>query len=85
MKDLERIIYEGEVKKKMVDAIQLQTAKDQGMQLLLVQQMTRRMGDVPASISSKLQRLNADALSELGLDLLDFTSYTDVENWLTRH
>jgi predicted transposase/invertase (TIGR01784 family) len=93
----ERVIYEGEVKKKMVDAIQLKTAKDQGlqqgieqgmqqgMQRLVTQLMVRRMGEVPPTVSARLQDLNIETLSKLGLDLLDFTSYDDVERWLTRH
>jgi hypothetical protein len=92
----EREIYEGEVKRRMVDSIQLQTAeergKQQGMQQgmrmnarnVVLRLLARRIGEVPVSISSRLERLNAEALDDLAVDSLDFVNYVDVENWLTR-
>jgi predicted transposase/invertase (TIGR01784 family) len=85
----ERDVYEGEVKKRMVDEIQLKSAEERGIQLgmnhLLLKQLTHRVGEVPATIADRLRRLNAESLDALSVELLDFTSYSDVERWLTSH
>jgi hypothetical protein len=81
--------HEGEVKKRMVDAIQLKTAEErwiqQGVQQTVLRQMVGRMGDVPANLASRLQNLSIEDLDDLSLALFDFNSYADVERWLTRH
>ena len=89
----EREIYEGEVKKKMIDAVQIRSAEERGKQeglqegLLrsLQRQMLRRLGEVPPSVLARLQSLDADALDNLDLALPDLHTYDDVEQWLTRH
>ena len=92
LSELEREVYEREVMKKMVDAIQIKTAKQEGRQdgrqetlvQLLVRQMTRRLGEVPAAVLSRLERMSADILDDLDLALPDLHTYADVEQWLTR-
>ena len=89
----EREIYEGEVKKRMIDAIQLKSAEErgmqqgmqQGMQHLVLRQMSHRFGEVPERLSARLQNLSTEVLDDLGLELFQFKSYADVERWLTRH
>ncbi len=55
------------------------------MQRLLLRQMKHRIGEVPKSIAQRLRRLSVESLDALSDELLDFTSYADVERWLTRH
>jgi hypothetical protein len=93
----ERDIYEGEVKKKMVDAVQLMDARreslqegieigeQKGLRRLLLRQMARRLGEVPSSITASLESLSADALEDLGVSLPDLHTYPDVEQWLAQH
>jgi len=93
----ERVIYEGEVKKRMIDAIQLKTAKEEGIeqgieqgvtrgrQELLVQLMTHRFGPVPDAIAEKLRTLSVDRLDDLGRNLLVARSYDDIARWLNSH
>jgi predicted transposase/invertase (TIGR01784 family) len=89
----EREIYESEVKARMVDQIQLRTAEEEGlrqgmqrgMQHVLLHLMSRRIGEVPKNIASRLNGLNQTQLDDLSDALFDFTSYADVERWLTQH
>jgi predicted transposase/invertase (TIGR01784 family) len=85
----ERVIYEGEVNKRMVDAIQLRSAEERGMQQgvqhTVIRLLSRRFGDPPTSLKARLKGLKQESLDNLALDLLDFTSYADVESWLSRH
>jgi len=97
----ERAIYDGEVKKLMIDAVQLRDAENrgrqQGMQLgvqqgmqqgvqhTLLRLLTRRFGAPPANIMTRLQGLRQEELDDLVVNLFDFTSYADVERWMTRN
>jgi hypothetical protein len=89
----EREIYEGEVKRRMVDAIQLKTAEErgvqqgmqQGVQHVVMRQLDRRLGQVPLALAARLQALGVEALDDLSMALFDFASYADLERWLTRH
>jgi len=85
----EREIYEGRVKALMIDQIQIKDAREEGLQEggrnMLLHLMTRRMGDVPTDIASKLRMLTTPELDELGEALFDLKTYAEVEAWLTKH
>lgn len=97
----EREIYDSEVKALMIDQIQIKTAEDRalrqgiqqgvkqgmhdGMQQIILNQLSRKIGDVPATVAAKLSRLSTPDLNELSLALFDLDTYADVENWLTKH
>jgi predicted transposase/invertase (TIGR01784 family) len=89
LSEVERDIYEGEVKKKMIDAVQIRSAEERGEQKslrrTLLRQMTRRLGGVPSDVAAKLQSLSADVLDDLDLSLPDLHTYVDVEQWLARN
>ena len=59
----DRAIYEVEVRKLMVDTIQLKDAENRGVQHTLLRQLKRRFGDPPANITAKLQELRQETLS----------------------
>jgi predicted transposase/invertase (TIGR01784 family) len=93
----ERDIYEKEVEQVMLEEYDLKEAEgrgerrgerrgmQQGMQHVLIRHMTRRIGDVPGEIATRLNTLGPNELDDLDAALFNFTSYTDVEKWLTRH
>lgn len=81
----EREIYEAEVKTLMVDQIQLKDAEKRGVQQTLLRQLTRRIGQVPPSVATKLRSLTAGDLDELSDAIFDLNTYADVETWLTKH
>jgi predicted transposase/invertase (TIGR01784 family) len=86
----EREIYEGEVKLLMVDQIQLRSAREQGFESgrqdhasqMIGRLLTRKLGEMPVSISGRLTGLPTAELDDLIADVLGFTSYLDVESWL---
>ena len=50
---------------------------------LILRLLNRRVGTVPASIGSQIDRLSLTQLEALGEALLDFSSLSDLEVWLT--
>jgi len=88
---VQREIYETEVQARMVDAIQIKTAEERGMQLgiqrernLMIRLITRQIGTVPPNIATCLDTLTPDQIDDLGDALFDLNSYADVEDWLSR-
>jgi hypothetical protein len=51
---------------------------------LVLRQLNRRVGTLPAALQTQVEALPLEQLEALGEDLLDFTSLSDLENWLTR-
>lgn len=56
----------------------------QGKEALVVRQLRRRLGSVPAEVTAWLSSLSADQLDDLGEALLDFGTAADLEQWLAR-
>jgi hypothetical protein len=93
----EREIYDAEVKRIMVDQLQLKSAEERGelrgerrgelrgLQRAVLTMMTHRIGEVPGNVATQLRGLSAKELEDLTSVAFDFTSYADVERWLTRH
>ena len=62
----------------------VQEGKQEGKEELVVSLMNRRFGAVSAQITERVDELPDEKLTELGVALFDFTSLTDVENWLAQ-
>lgn len=54
----------------------------EGKETLVVRQIRRRLGAVPAQAAARLPLLSAEQLDELGEALLDFETAADLESWL---
>ena len=57
----------------------------QGKEELVVRLIRRRFGSVSDSTTAHLDKLSAEQLDELGEALFDFSSPSDLDQWLTRH
>ena len=56
--------------------------KLQGQQELIMRLLVRRLGNVEPEIQSRIRRLSIEQLESLGEAILDFTSTSDLNNWL---
>jgi predicted transposase YdaD len=54
-------------------------------QALILRQLTRRIGTVAPAIQTQIQSLSLPQLENLGEALLDFSSPTDLLDWLQNH
>jgi predicted transposase/invertase (TIGR01784 family) len=52
---------------------------------VIMRQLNRRLGSVPAPVSDRIQQLNVSQLEDLGEALLDFASLADLEGWLSQN
>ena len=59
-----------------------QEGRLQGQQELIMRQLVRRIGTVEPEIQARICRLPIDQLENLGEAILDFTSASDLMNWL---
>jgi predicted transposase YdaD len=59
-----------------------QDAKVDGEQILVLKQLTRKLGNINSEIRSRINSLTIDRLESLGEDLLDFTQMSDLLTWL---
>jgi hypothetical protein len=57
--------------------------EDEGRSLI-IRQLTRKLGDIPASLRCRIDTLTLDQLNQLGEDLLDFQTPSDLETWLAQ-
>ncbi len=60
----------------------IQQGVQQGEQLLVLRQLTRRMGALPERVSWLINQLPLSQLEALGEALLDFTTRADLVGWL---
>jgi predicted transposase YdaD len=54
-------------------------------QLLILRQLTRRIGEVALEMRSQIQDLSLAQLEALGEALLDFTGANDLSEWMQRN
>ena len=94
----QRSIYESEVKRRMVDTIQLESAREdgkvegrqegrqegrkEGMQHLILIMLHQIFPDIPGATVAKLEALDSEALDDLSAALFGFHTVDDVEGWL---
>jgi len=57
-------------------------AMERGEQQLIIRQLNRRIGEIKSSFIDTIRTLTIDQLELLGEALLDFSSITDLEQWL---
>jgi predicted transposase YdaD len=56
--------------------------RQEGEALVVLRQLRRRCGDIPALVESKLRALSSLDLEDLADALLDFSSLAELERWL---
>ena len=54
-------------------------------QLLILKQLTRKLGSISPEVRSRVNGLTIEQLESLGEDLLDFTSIADLEAWFSQN
>lgn len=57
---------------------------ERGERSLILRQLNRQVGALPQAIQAQVETLPLEQLESLGEALLEFTSLTDLENWLTQ-
>ena len=62
----------------------LEGRKDEALSFL-TRQLTRRIGLLAPPIQEQIQTLSVEELEDLGEALLDFSSASDLTNWLNEH
>jgi predicted transposase/invertase (TIGR01784 family) len=62
-----------------------QEGRQEGQLTLILRQLTRRFGPLDPEVQARLQELSLNQLEELGEALLDFSSATDLADWLQAH
>ena len=55
-----------------------------GQRQMLIRQMTRHIGLLPAHIEARIDILSSHHITELGEALFDLNSYAEVDEWLSR-
>ena len=82
---LPRELYDAEVKAAMIGPAEIEYAAQRAKIDLVLRQIARRFGEAPPGLATRLDRLSPNQLDELGVALLDFATYADVNTWLTAH
>ena len=59
-----------------------QLAMERGEQQLVIRLLNRRIGEIELSLIDSIRALTIEKLELLGEALLDFSSMTDLEQWL---
>jgi predicted transposase YdaD len=62
-----------------------QEGKTEEGQALILRQLKRRVGNISVDIETRIKTLPLPQLEELGEALLDFSSITDLEQWLNQN
>nr|WP_245894375.1 DUF2887 domain-containing protein [Chamaesiphon polymorphus] len=62
-----------------------QDAKADGEQILVLKQLTRKLGNISPEVRARVTSLTIEQLESLGEDLLDFTSIDNLEQWLSQN
>jgi hypothetical protein len=55
-----------------------------GEQSIILRLLTRKLGELPEAIQTKIQSLPLEQLETLGETLLEFENLVDLETWLAR-
>jgi predicted transposase YdaD len=62
----------------------LRRGRQEGRRDLILRQLRRRVGAIPAKLARQVDRLDDAAMIALGDALLDFTSPADAQRWLAQ-
>ena len=60
-------------------------AMQKGERVLILRQLTRRLGSVSESLQAQIEALSLIQLEDLGEALLEFSRVEDLEAWLQTH
>ena len=60
----------------------VRVGEERGTRSVLVRQLTRKFGQLPADIHEKIGSLSQDKLGQLADAVLDFSALEDVQSWL---
>ena len=60
----------------------IQQGIQRGETSLILRQLNRRVGDLPADLQAQIEQLSLEQVENLGVALLDFTNLAALENWL---
>ncbi len=69
----------------MRESVIYQDILDEEAMRLVLRQLHRRVGTIPPELQLQLQPLPLEPLEALAEDLLDFSSLTDLTDWLQAH
>ena len=75
----ESVIYQDILEKGLEQG--LEQGRQEGERSLTLRLLTRRVGEIPEAMRSRLDTLLIDQLENLGEALLDFRSIADLEAW----
>jgi predicted transposase/invertase (TIGR01784 family) len=64
------------------ETIGLERGRTEGEQVLVLKQLTRKLGTIKPEIRARVNSLNIERIESLGEDLLDFTQMSDLLAWL---
>jgi predicted transposase YdaD len=59
-----------------------QRGRTEGERSLVLRQLNRRFGTLPANVEAQIQALDLEQLEALGETLLDFVQLSDLSHWL---
>jgi predicted transposase/invertase (TIGR01784 family) len=80
--EIERMFGLSELRQTKVYQEALQEGRQEGEALLVLRQLTRRIGDLAPEARSQIQSLSTPQLDSLGEALLDFSQPSDLQDWL---
>lgn len=75
----QEVLAEGELKGKTQGLVEGHIGEARS---LTIRQLTRKLGNISPILLAKIEALPLERLELLGEDLLDFTSISDLEQWL---
>ena len=81
-KEIEQMLGLSELKQTRVYQEAREEGRQQGESLLILRQLTRRFGPIPAELEAQIQCLSVPQLEALGEALLDFSTVSDLTAWL---
>jgi predicted transposase YdaD len=58
--------------------------REKGEKSLVLRQLLRRVGELPQQVRQQFESLSLEQLENLGEALLDFTSMSDLDDWLNQ-
>uniref|UniRef100_B8HN52 DUF4351 domain-containing protein n=1 Tax=Cyanothece sp. (strain PCC 7425 / ATCC 29141) TaxID=395961 RepID=B8HN52_CYAP4 len=63
----------------------LEQGLEQGERSLILRQLNRRFGELPANLQQSIATLSLSQIENLAEALLDFTTLADLQTWLEQH
>lgn len=78
-----RVYQDAKAEGEMIGEVRgLERGRSEGEQVLVLKQLTRKLGAINPEIKVRVNSLNIERIESLGEDLLDFTQISDLVAWL---